>query len=168
MQPRALHARAGRRIPYVQRVRVPARREEVEISLAFETELLPRLAAVAAAQKPEGIDEPGARRRMAAAIEISSGRREAHVVVLGSGRLGPVAVFVHSKTMMARDHQALAVGAVSQAVNVHERGLRRNLRCKRRCEADKNPMHCFHCFPWLRVISPRTSRTSRDLHWLLM
>src|SRR5437879_611615 len=108
MQPRALHARAGRRVPYVHGVRVPARRKEMEIAFAFETELFPCLAAVATAQEPEGIDEPGARRRMAAAVEISSGRREAHVVVLRPGRLGPSAVFVHGETMMARDHQALA------------------------------------------------------------
>src|SRR6267378_7606696 len=138
MQPGPLHSRAGRRVPYVHRVRVPARREKMKIALAFETELLPCLAAVAAAQEPEGIDEAGAGRRMAAAVEISSGRREAHVVVLRPGCLGPFAVFVHSETMMARDHQALAVGAVSQAVNVHERDLRRNLCCKRRCKADKN------------------------------
>src|SRR5882762_11636938 len=117
MQPGSLHSRAGRRVPYVHRVRVPARREDVEIALAFETELLPCLAAVAAAQEPERIDEPRSGCRMAAAVEISSGRREAHVVVLRPGRLRPFAVFVHSETMMARDHQALAVGAVSQAVN---------------------------------------------------
>jgi len=35
-----------------------ARREEVEIAFAFETELFPCLAAVAAAQEPERIDEP--------------------------------------------------------------------------------------------------------------
>src|SRR3989442_4663285 len=117
MQPRPLHARAGRRIPYVYRVRAPARREKVEIALAFETELYPCLAAVAAAQEPEGIDEPRTGRRMAAATEGSSGRREAHVVVLGSGRLGPFAILVHCQTVMARDHQPLAVRAVGQAVN---------------------------------------------------
>src|SRR5260221_11603094 len=115
MQAVPFHLRAGRRIPYVHGVRIPARREEVKIALAFETELLPCLAAVAAAQEPERIDEPRSGCRMAAAVEISSGRREAHVVVLRPGRLGPFAVFVHSETVMARDHQAFAVRAVSQA-----------------------------------------------------
>src|SRR5258707_13110655 len=105
---------------------------------------------------------------MAAAIEIFPGRREAHVVVLRPGRLRPFAVFVHSETVMARDHEALAVRAVSQAVNVHERDLRGSLCRDCRREADKNPMHRLHRFPSLRVISARVSRTSRDLQWLLM
>src|SRR5882672_903676 len=78
VQPWLFHARAGRRIPYVHGVRIPARREEVEIALAFEAELLPCLAPVAAVQEPERIDQPRTRRRMAAAIETFPGRREAH------------------------------------------------------------------------------------------
>src|SRR2546423_851840 len=159
MQPGSLHARAGRRIPYVYRVRAPARGEKVKIAFAFETELFPGLAAIAAAQEPEGIDEPRAGCRVAAAVEVFSARREAHVVVLGSGRLGPFAVFVHRKTVMARDHQPLAVRAVSQPVNVHERDLRRSLRRDRSCQADKDPIHRSHRFSSLRVISARGSRT---------
>src|SRR6266446_4887287 len=140
----------------------------MEIAFPFETELFPCLAAVAAAQEPEGIDEPRAGRRMAAAVEIFSGRREAHVIVLRPGRLGPFAVLVDRKTVMARDHQAPAVRAISQPVNVHERDLRRSLRPERRCQADKDPMHCSHRFSSLRVISARASRTSRDFQWLLM
>src|SRR5437899_1811978 len=83
---------------------------------------------------------------MAAAVEIFSGRRKAHVVVLRSRRLGPFTVLVYSEPVMARDHQPLAVRAVAQAVNVHERDLRRSLRRDRRCQADKDPMHCSHRF----------------------
>src|SRR5258706_7911985 len=124
MQPWPLHARAGRRVPYVYGVGIPARREEMEIALALEAELLPCVSAVAAAQKPEGIDQPGGRRRMAAAIETFPGRRETHVIVLRSGRFRPFSAFVHCETVMARDHQPFSVLAVGEPVNMHERDLR--------------------------------------------
>ena len=73
---------------------------------------------------------PRARRRMAAAIDVIGGRGEPHVVVLGPGRLGPFAVLVHRKAVVARDHQPLAVHAVREAVHVNERD--RTLR-RRNC-----------------------------------
>src|SRR3979490_2859499 len=53
-------------------------------------------------RSPKGLTT---RRRMAAAVEVLPRRREAHVVVLRSGRLRPFSVFVHRETVMARDHQ---------------------------------------------------------------
>src|SRR5256885_83210 len=41
MQPGSVHARAGRRIPYIYRVHAPARGEKGTIAFAFETELFP-------------------------------------------------------------------------------------------------------------------------------
>src|SRR5882672_5131422 len=168
VQPWLFHARAGRRVPDVYRVCVPTRREKVEIALAFEAELLPCLAAVAAAQEPERIDQARTGRRMAAAVETFPGRREAHVIVLRSGRLRPFPAFVHRETVMARDHQPFSVGAVGEAVHMHERDLRCGLRSDRRRETDKDPMCRFHRLSSLRVISARASKTARDLQWLLI
>jgi hypothetical protein len=98
----------------------------MEIRLALHAELVPRPAAVAAADDPERIHEAGARRRMTAAVEVFRGRDKAHVIVLRSRRLGPLAVLVDGEAMMARDHQALSVGAIGKPVHVMERdGLRR-------------------------------------------
>jgi len=64
-------------------------------------QLVPGLAAVAAADQAERVDEPRARCRVAAAIEMLRCGRESHVVVLRSGRLRPLAFLVHRDAVMA-------------------------------------------------------------------
>src|SRR5258706_16346870 len=105
---------------------------------------------------------------MAAAIETFPGRREAHVIVLRSGRLRPFSAFVHCETVMARDHQPFSVLAVGEPVNMHERDLRESLRRDRRGEAHKNPARRSHRLASLRLISARPASTARDLQWLLI
>src|SRR5918999_2629636 len=124
MKSLGLHARAWRRIPDINRVRVPACAEHVKVGFALETELLPGLAAIAAADQAERIDEARARRGMTAAVEILGGSGEAHVVVRRAGRLGPFAIFIDCETVMARHHQALAVCAVGETMHMRERGAR--------------------------------------------
>src|SRR5207248_4652289 len=94
VQARLLHARVRCRIPDVDGVRVPAGRHDVEIAFALEAELVPGLAAVLAAQEAERIHEPRPRGRMPAAVDVFRRRRETHVVMLKTRRLGPFAVLV--------------------------------------------------------------------------
>src|SRR5262245_48438483 len=71
VKPFGLDARARRRVPDIDRVAVPAHAEDVEVGLTLEAELLPGLATVAAADEPERIHEAGARRGVAAAVEVA-------------------------------------------------------------------------------------------------
>ncbi len=93
----------------------------MKVGLAFETQFLPRLAAVDALDQPEWIDKPGARRRMAARVQRAAAAGEPHVIVLRAGRFRPAPVAVDRQTMMARHEQLLAVGAVGQAMDVRQR-----------------------------------------------
>src|SRR6266850_2279169 len=96
---------------------------------------------------------------MAAAIDVIGGRGEPHVVVLRPGRLGPPAIFVHRESVVTRDHQPFAIGAVREAVYVHERY--RVLCGRYRRESKQDQSKESHCFLALRVISARASSTSR-------
>src|SRR5438046_1540512 len=166
MQSRPAHAGIGGRIPDVNRVGIPSGGEQMKVAFALQPQLVPRLGTVAAAQKTERVHEPRARRRMAAAIDVISGRGEPHVVVLGPGRLGPFAVLVDRKAVVARAHQPLAVHAVREAVHVHEHD--RTLR-RRNCRyANQNQSKKSHFVLAFRVISARAPSTSRVVQWLLM
>src|SRR5207237_9156923 len=92
----------------------------MKVAFALQPQLVPRLGAVAAAQKTERVHEPSARRRMAAAVDVIGGRGEPHVIVLGAGRLGTFAVLVDRKAVVARDHQQLAVRAIREALKMHD------------------------------------------------
>ena len=120
MQARLFHARVRDRIPDIDRVRVPTGRHHVEIAFAFQAELVPGLAAVLAAQEAERVHQPGARGRMPAAVDVFHRRRETHVVMLRTRRLGPFAVLVDREAVVTGDDEPLAVRAVGEPVDVSE------------------------------------------------
>src|SRR6476620_2833035 len=98
----------------------------MEVGLTFEAERYPSLALVAAANQPERVYKVRTRRGMAAAIEALRSRREAHVIVLWTGSLRPLAVLVNRQAVVAGDHQPLAIRTIREAVDMDEndRGLR--------------------------------------------
>ena len=105
-------------VEHIHRVGGEAGGEQMEVGLAFEAEFLPRLAAVVAADQAERIDQTRARRRVAAAVEALTGGGEAHVVVLGAGRLGPFPLLVDREAVVARNVETRPVGAPGEAMDV--------------------------------------------------
>src|SRR6267143_1447001 len=138
----------------------------MKVAFALQAQLVPRLAAVAAANQAEWVDQTGPWRRVAAAVDAVRGGGKAHVVVLRTRCLGPLAIFVHRESVVARDHQPLAIGAVREAVYVHKRYRVLGGRYRRQSKQDQSKES--HCFLAFRVISARASSTSRVVQWPLM